>query len=167
MIPVRHAVRVLLINDNKILLMRVNAMDIDDADGKRNRQFWCTIGGGIDQDETVQNAALRELYEETSLDANAVELGPIVWLSDIHLKLRGTLTQLKEQYIVARTTHHSVRLHAPTTEEQQVVKELRWFMLEDVKRCPDVIFPVLLSDYLPDILADRYPTEPIQLPHEK
>lgn len=161
MIPVRNAVRILLLNNNKLLLMRVEDLDIGAPGAKSNRRFWCTIGGGIEPGESVQDAALREIYEETSLMPEAIELGPIVWESDINLMLRGTLTRFMELYIVAKTKAQDVRLHQPTETEQAAVKELRWFTLEDIKRCPDPIFPDSLATYMPDILAGSYPTEPL------
>lgn len=159
MIPVRNAVRILLLNDNKLLLMRVEDLDIGAPGAKSNRRFWCTIGGGIEPGESVQDAALREIYEETSLMPEAIELGPIVWKSDINLMLRGTLTRFMEVYVVAKTKAHDVRLHQPTETEQAVVKELRWSTLEDINKCPDLIFPDSLATYLPDILAGNYPPQ--------
>lgn len=37
--------------------------------------FWFTIGGGIEQGESLADAAVRELFEETGMQADALALG--------------------------------------------------------------------------------------------
>ncbi len=161
MMPIRNAVRVLLLNGDKLLLMCIEDFDISAPNSKPNKRFWCTIGGGIESGESIQEAAMREIYEETSLSSENIELGPIVWQSDLNLMLRGTLTRFKEVYVVAKTSTHNVSLHQPTQAELDIVKELKWFTLEEIKQCPDVIFPTSLPQHLPDILAGIYSEEPI------
>ena len=43
------------------------------------------------------------------------------------------------------------------------VKKVDWFSLEKIKNCKEVIFPVLLPKYLPDIMAEKYPSEPTEI----
>jgi 8-oxo-dGTP pyrophosphatase MutT (NUDIX family) len=163
-IPVRKAVRVLLLNsNNELLLMCVEGFDIATVDGQRNNRFWCTLGGGIEPGETTQHAALREIFEESGLTENDIELGPIVWYGDVTLILKGTPTILAESFIVAKTNNLNVALHKPTQDELEVVKQLKWFSLEDIKNSTEIIFPVLLPHYLPDILAGNYPEAPIKI----
>lgn len=163
-IPVRKAVRVLLLNNNnELLLMCVEGFDIATADGKRNKRFWCTLGGGIETGETIQHAASREIFEESGLTENDIELGPVVWYGDVTLKLKGTLTTLAESFIVAKTKNRNVALHRPTEDERKVITQLRWFSFDEIKNSSEVIFPVLLSHYLPDILAGNYPDTPIEI----
>ncbi len=160
----RNAVRILLLNDkNELLLMHVEGFDISITEGKRNKQFWCTIGGGIERRETMEQAALREILEETGIEEQNIKLGPVVWHSEVDLMLKGTLTRLKENFVVARTTIQNIALHQPTEDEKQTVKELRWFSLDAIKNSHEVIFPILLSTYLPDILLEKYPQQPIHL----
>lgn len=161
---IRKSVRVLLLNpEDKLLLMCIEGFDIATSDGKRNDRFWCTIGGGIETTETLKDAALREIYEETGISAQEVALGPIVWYGEVDLMLKGELTRLHETFIVAKTKKDNVQLHQPTNDEKAVVKKLAWFSLEDIKSCEDVIFPVLLLQYLPDIILNNYPEQPIEI----
>jgi len=163
-IQIRKAARVLLLNDkNELLLMCVEDFDISTTEGKRNKRFWCTIGGGIETGESIEQAAIREIYEETGIKKDAIELGPVVWHGNVELLLKGTLTRLEESFIVAKTKQINVFLQNPTQDEQQVVKKLQWFSLENIQKSPEVIFPILLPKYLPRVLAGEYPEQPVEI----
>lgn len=161
---IRNTVRLLLFNDNnELLLMRVESFDIATPTGKRNERFWCTLGGQIESGESLHDAALRELYEEAGIKAHEVELGPVVWINELDLIIHGKPTSLYQQFIVARTSQTTVCLDNATPEEQDVVKELRWFSLEQIKANNETIFPTFLADYLPSIIAGQHPQKPLFL----
>ena len=163
-IPVRETVRVLLLNpSNELLLMCVENFDIGALDGKRNNRFWFTVGGGVEEGESITQAAIREIYEETGITKDKIDLGHIVWHGYVDLVLKGKQTRLHESYIVAQTKESNVFLCQPTDDEKKTVKKLKWFSFDAIKQCPDVIFPVILSEYLPEILSGNYPDEPIEL----
>jgi 8-oxo-dGTP pyrophosphatase MutT (NUDIX family) len=76
---IRSSIRILLINkDNKLLLMRVVDPSTMLIGGTAHPVFWCTIGGKIEINESIEQAAYRELYEETGLTDQDVSFGPIV-----------------------------------------------------------------------------------------
>ena len=155
--------RVLLLNDNdQLLLMRVEDFDIATLEGKKNKRFWCTIGGKIEAGESLEEAAVREIYEETGIEKDEVELGPLVWLSEFDMILQGNVRHFYEQFVVARTKQHNVSLDNLTPDEREAVKELRWFLLDDLRASTAIIFPVFLLNYLPDIIAGKYPAEPLK-----
>jgi len=160
----RKAARVLLLNSkNELLLMYIEDFDISTPEGKRNERFWCTIGGGIESDETIEQAALREIYEETGIAPDAITLGPVVWYSEVDLVLKGIPTRLQESFIVAKTSNPKAFLHQPTHDEKQVVKKLQWFSLEDIENSSDTIFPILLPKHMPAVLSGSYPEKPFEI----
>jgi ADP-ribose pyrophosphatase YjhB (NUDIX family) len=61
--PVTFGVRVLLVKDSRVLLIR-----------HTYRSGWHLPGGGIQRDETVETAARREVREETGAEMGAVKL---------------------------------------------------------------------------------------------
>jgi 8-oxo-dGTP pyrophosphatase MutT (NUDIX family) len=161
---IRNSVKILLMNENKeILLMCADDPSTTSKDGKYHGRFWFPIGGKIEEGESVQDAALREVYEETGIANDKIELGPIVWFGEFDLVLSGKLQHLKEQFIVARTQQEDISLDNLTAEERAVVKHVSWFSLDEIKNSTEVIFPVVLPDYLPDILSGKYPMPPLEI----
>ena len=59
-------------------------------------------GGGLEGDETREEAALRELAEETGI--TEVELGPVLWRRMCSFPFAGRRWDQDEWYYLARTT---------------------------------------------------------------
>ena len=161
-LPIHNSIRILLINqENKLLLMCADDPKTTSKDGAYHGRFWFLIGGKIEADEGLMEAAVRELKEETGLDANNVTFGPKVWFGEFEMVLSGTMTRLKQQFVVAHTKKSETTLDYLTPDEQKVVEKIAWFSLDDIKCSKEVVYPVVLQDYLPAILASNYPAEPI------
>ena len=78
----RKVARVVLLDPrDRILLLHGHEPD-DPAD-----DWWFTPGGGVEGDETREEAALRELAEETGI--TEVELGPGAVAAELLLPVRG------------------------------------------------------------------------------
>ena len=165
MLPIiRKTVRVLLLNsENELLLMCIETSDLATLEGKQYERFWCTIGGAIENEESIEQAALREIYEESGIASREVTLGCPVWYGSVDLLFKGRLTRFEETYIVARTHQRNVALYAPTQEERRIVQDLRWFSLGTITQSAETFFPASLVNYLPDILKGRYPSRAIKI----
>jgi 8-oxo-dGTP pyrophosphatase MutT (NUDIX family) len=158
----KNTIRILLINSkNQLLLMRVVDPTTTALNKKPRAAFWCTIGGKIEAGETVEQATLRELFEETGLTANDVKLGPIVWHGVHEMIISGKHIELNEKFIVAHTTTNKQVLQDNFTEnEKSVVTNLEWLSLSEIISHSEEIFPAVLQTHLAHILAKKYPPEP-------
>ena len=158
----RKTVRILLINqDKQLLLMRVIDPTTTGTDKKPRSAFWCTIGGKIESDETVEQAASRELFEETGLTQEDVKLGPIVWYGLHQMIISGNHVELDEKFIVANlTSNKQVTQDNFTENEKSVVTHLEWLSLADIVNYSEPIFPAILKTELADILNVNYPVAP-------
>jgi 8-oxo-dGTP pyrophosphatase MutT (NUDIX family) len=158
----KNTVRILLLNDkNQLLLMRVVDPSTTRLDKKPRPAFWCTIGGKIEPGETIEQAAVRELFEETGFTSNDVILGPIVWHGLHQMIISGEHIELNEKFIVARTTTTKQVLQDNFTEnEKSVVTHLEWLSLNEIINHSEAIFPAVLKTHLEPILDNNYPPEP-------
>ncbi|MFH1461567.1 MAG: NUDIX domain-containing protein [bacterium] len=161
---IRNSVKILLLNDeNELLLMCVDDPKTTIINGKYLGPFWFVIGGEIEQGESTAQAAIREIHEETGILKEHIKLGPIVWHGEFDLILAGTPTHIKEQFIVAKTKQKKISLENLTQWEKVVVKKIVWFSLDEIKNCNEIIYPIVLLDYLEDIIFEKYPDTPIEI----
>jgi len=63
-------------------------------------RFWFPPGGGIEPDETPEDAARREVYEETGLAD--FDLGPHIWNRRHLFWFDGLHTDIREVWFLAR-----------------------------------------------------------------
>ena len=139
---IRDTVRIILINsENKVLLTLVDDPLLENPDGSKHPPFWLTPGGGIDSGETIEDAAFRELYEETGIIKDKVELGPIVW-RDASIFIRAKRkNSLNQRFIIARTDHMGGSFDNITESEKGYLKKLKWFSYSEISKIDDIIRP--------------------------
>ena len=160
--PIRDSVRIILLNDkNELLLMCIDDPRTKLIGEEYRGRFWVMIGGGIEENETIGEAAFREILEETEINKNEVKLGPVVWLRELDLILYGKAAHIKEKYIVAITQKNKITSTNLTKDEIGIVKKIKWFSLSQIIAFKETIYPVSLTKHLPNILSKNYPDPPI------
>lgn len=163
-IPLRKSVKVLLLNDkNELLLMCADDPKTTNVEGKYHGRFWFPIGGKIELNETIEETAIREIFEETGIPMQELKLGPIVWFGKFELILNGTLTNLHQTFLVAKTSTQNITLNNLTADEQLIIQNVSWFSLDKIQSCSEIIYPVLLKQYISDIMSGIYPATPIEI----
>lgn len=154
--PERPTARVLLLDArDRILLMKGR------LPGRAGPGNWFTVGGGVEPGETYLEAAAREIREETGIEA--FELGPVVWLRDGPLKIPHPVIMV-ERYIVARCEGGEPHRGGWQALEHELIDEIRWWTLDELRLTDDLVFPPGLADLLPDVLAGRVDDPPRRIP---
>jgi 8-oxo-dGTP pyrophosphatase MutT (NUDIX family) len=127
---------------------------------------WFTVGGGLEPGETLAEAAVREVREETGLEVT--EIGPVVWLREgvWDAGLGHGPALFKESYILARCDGGDLSREGWLDYETDLCTDLRWWAREDLLACQDPVYPPRFALLLEDILAGRYPDPPRILPWE-
>jgi 8-oxo-dGTP pyrophosphatase MutT (NUDIX family) len=123
--------------------------------------FWCTPGGGVDSGEELEDAVRRELLEETGIVD--FELGPQVWYGEPVINISGERVQFRDHYFVAHCPSEALKSDGWTELERATIREMRWWAPTDLSGSAETIYPREIAALLPDVLAGRYPAEPIRL----
>jgi 8-oxo-dGTP diphosphatase len=151
----RITARILLLDQQgRILLMKGRLPSDPAAPGA-----WFTVGGGVEPGETLAEAALREIREETGFTDAAV--GPVLWEGEqIHHDRKGRPVRVRESFMVARCAGGEPARDGWQALEREFVDDIRWWTPAELAACEDPVFPRDLAERLADILS-REPSSPV------
>ena len=139
---------------------RVVLFDLDDrvllfygSDRRTAENWWFTPGGGLEGDEDLVTAALRELAEETGLLLTPSDLSGPVWRRTASFAWAGSDIEQTEYFFAARTSTTTVDTAGFNSIERDTVSRHRWWTAAELATTTDRIYPVELSARLPEAAA--------------
>ncbi|MFG2557214.1 NUDIX hydrolase [Streptomyces sp. NPDC048581] len=152
----RPSARVVLLDDADRLLL-FSARNKEDGFVR-----WFTPGGGLAPGESHEQAALRELHEETGL--TNVSLGPEIWRGHPWTAVRGGVAyEVRQRYYLARVPAFEVDTSAFEEIEKAAITGHRWWTAAELATTSDVVRPTELPELLESLLKDGPPDSPIMV----
>lgn len=151
MTRVRNGARVVLLTPDGRFLLFHFAYDDGPLAGT---DYWGLPGGGIEEGESPEAAAVRELREETGIVAESV--GPLMAESSYDFRLSSGEDVLQHDY------HFLIRLDGlaalsrsgRTPEEIASLAGERWWTVEELRRSGERIIPADMATVLSGFLFD-------------
>jgi 8-oxo-dGTP diphosphatase len=137
----RIRVSVIVIEEGKILLVRHE---------KQGKTYWVLPGGGVDYGETVEQAAVRELKEETNLD---IAVDKFVFVDDFIPEDRDR--HVVDLYFTAKVVGGELKLGADS-----IMREVRYFPVEELA---DLTFYPKIADRIVEGYRKGFPGSALYL----
>ena len=139
----RPSARLLLLDaDRRLLLFRF----VLKAQGQ---DFWATPGGALETGETFEQAARRELEEETGIAVDAI--GEPVARREFTMRMPdGEEVLADERLFLVRAPAGTLSRAGWTPLEREVMIEHRWWTADELRSTRETVWP----DDLPRLLAE-------------
>jgi 8-oxo-dGTP pyrophosphatase MutT (NUDIX family) len=153
---------IVLDHDRRVLLFKVQ----DEEPLHKNHpglvSYWFTPGGGVDNGETYEEAAIRELKEETGIVCR--ELGPCLWTRSRILTFPDEDVDFCDRYFLVMAGRCKVETDGLLPYEKTIFRGFRWWSVEEMRQTDEVFLPPDLPYLLNPIVTGDIPLEPLILP---
>lgn len=136
---------IILSPENDVLLFNFSHKN----DALSGMSYWATPGGGLELNESFEQAALRELQEETGLRRDSA--GAVVASRTFPMQLPDGETVLaEERFFIIHAEKADIDCSGWSDNEKSVIQNYHWWTLEELRDTNQTIFP---HDLIIDILC--------------
>lgn len=136
----RLASRVIVVDEqDRVLLLRA-------TEPLTGNIFWVMPGGGLEPGESFEDAASRELHEETGI---AAPIGPCVWFRRHKHKWNGHDADQFEKFFVVKTNSNEA---IAGSKPDNYTSDFRWWSINELMESTEDFAPRRISHLLPAVL---------------
>ncbi len=133
----RPSSRLLVLDSENRLLLFLFSYNTGCLAGQK---YWATPGGAVEPGESFEEAAKRELFEETGI--SVAEIGPDVARREFEMQLPdGEFVIADERLYIVRVTDQSLSKENWSAMEKAVMAEHRWWTNEELAATSETVYP--------------------------
>jgi 8-oxo-dGTP pyrophosphatase MutT (NUDIX family) len=150
----RVSARVVLLDEDGCVLLFCGS-DPANEDGSAP-QWWFTVGGAAQRGETLPEAAVRELEEETGLRVDPGDVIGPVWRRNAVIDFNGSVIRSEEMFFVHRTRRFEPSTAGRTGLERAYIHGHRWCdatMIAELVAKGETVYPLQLGELLKEANA--------------
>lgn len=151
----RATVKLLLVDrDERLLLLR-------STDASTGATQWYPVGGGVEDGESLVEAARREAHEETGLGEPFD--GAHVWTRDHTYHYDGRSVEVHEDWLLVTVEHFEPVPTSLSDYEERSLSGACWWWPDELVTTAETVFPPDLGLRLAALLAEGPPATPIDI----
>ncbi len=140
----RTAGRMFLLDPQDRVLLLHERRDLDSA-----QSHWITPGGGVEGNETLAQAAMREVYEETGLRVELAAEATPMYTERVAFRFAGSYFDQTNHYFLVRVEPGlAIEPAAHTEFERIVVIGHRWWPLAELDASDVIREPVAMVELI-------------------
>lgn len=136
---------IILSPENNVLLFNFSHKN----DALSGMSYWATPGGGLELNESFEQAALRELQEETGLKRDSAGAAAASRTFPMQLP-DGETVLAEERFFIIHAEKTDIDCSGWSENEKSVIQKHYWWSLEELRDTNQTIFP---HDLIIDILC--------------
>jgi len=160
---IRPTVRLLVFDDQlRLLLFHIHDRRPVHEGLPNMAVYWNTPGGEVEANETYEQAAKRELWEETGI--NIVTVGPCVWHYQRVLLGDSWRVQLQERFFVVSIPTSTVSMINMLPDELTTHQAYHWWTCQELLASSEAFQPMQLPQLVQPLFDGILPSEPIAIP---
>lgn len=147
----------MLINNGSVLLIKGR-----DPARPEAGTWWLTPGGGIEDGESIEDALVREILEETGLVLPAERVGSIVATRVAEFEFDELEYRQSESFFAIEVDEFVPHAHGWDAIEQRALLDHRWWTLDELRSTTELVYPRELAAVVEAVL-DGPVESPIRL----
>jgi 8-oxo-dGTP diphosphatase len=111
------------------------------------QDYWASPGGAVEDGETFEQAAIRELKEETGIGVQEIspELGRKIFVLQLP---DGERVMADERFFLVRTEDTSLSRDGWTAQEADIMTDHKWWSGDELAQTSETVWPENLATML-------------------